>query len=92
MTDDGFSRLAEKYVSSELARLAGHVKRAAKRDDVEDIHQSRVAARRLRVAFKLFGPCFPKDEAAKWRRDLKRLLKGLGPARDADVQIRRSAF
>ncbi|HET6581383.1 MAG TPA: CHAD domain-containing protein [Methanoregula sp.] len=59
--------------------------RAAK--DIEHIHRMRVASRRLRAALPLFKSCFPKKKFRVWMRELQKITRALGDARDADVQI-----
>lgn len=56
-------------------------------DDIERVHDMRVATRRLRAALESFQPCFP---AKRWRRavrKVKALGDALGERRDRDVQI-----
>ena len=65
------------------AQLAG-VRTA---DDIEAIHQLRVATRRLRAAFTLFADCLPNKRGDEWQREIKRITKALGAARDTDVQF-----
>lgn len=55
--------------------------------DIEYIHRMRVASRRLRAALPLFEPCFPEKEYRIWMRELTRITRALGEARDTDVQI-----
>lgn len=55
--------------------------RAAK--DIEAIHKMRVAVRRLRTALDLFSDLVKP----KWSRQLRKLARALGAARDLDVQI-----
>lgn len=65
------------------AQLAG-VRSA---DDIEAVHQMRVATRRLRAAFTLFAECLPNKRGEEWQREIKRITKALGAARDTDVQF-----
>jgi CHAD domain-containing protein len=56
-------------------------------DDVERVHDMRVATRRLRAALEIFDSCFPRK---RWRKALKRVKKladALGERRDCDVEI-----
>jgi CHAD domain-containing protein len=56
-------------------------------DDVERVHDMRVATRRLRAALEIFESCFPRK---RWRKALKRVKKladALGERRDRDVEI-----
>lgn len=53
--------------------------------DPEALHQARVAMRRLRSAFTLFGPVVAGPEAEWLKRELRALSVGLGEARNLDV-------
>ncbi len=55
--------------------------------DIEPIHRMRVASRRLRAALPLFAACFPKKDLKSWQKQLRRLTRALGSARDTDVQL-----
>lgn len=55
--------------------------------DPESLHQSRVAIRRLRAAFSLFGDVVDDEAAPVLRAELKAVAKGLGPARDLQVLL-----
>ena len=55
--------------------------------DSEELHDMRVAVRRLRAAVRLFRPYLPKKQAAYLRKSLRRLGRALGPARDYDVML-----
>jgi len=55
--------------------------------DIEYIHRMRVASRRLRAALPLFEGCLPKRKAELWLKDIRRITRALGAARDADVQL-----
>ncbi|MBP7689406.1 MAG: CHAD domain-containing protein [Thermoflexales bacterium] len=65
------------------AQLAG-VRSA---EDIEAVHQMRVATRRLRAAFALFAECLPNKRGEEWQREIKRITQALGAARDTDVQF-----
>ncbi len=52
---------------------------------VEDVHQGRVAARRLRSMLKTFGPLFDERWARLYRLDLRSFARALGTVREADV-------
>ena len=81
-----------------LAILLGHDPSIRLRDpDVEHVHKSRVAARRLRSVMRAFaplvvsGPVPAGDEAETWfahlDQELRWLAQALGGARDADVRL-----
>lgn len=54
----------------------------------EDIHDIRVASRRLRTGIPIFSACFDNKESSKWIKVLKSLTDSLGNARDHDVFIK----
>lgn len=54
-------------------------------DEVEAVHGSRVALRRLRAAMTLFEPVLADDGFARLDRDLRWMSGLLGAARDLDV-------
>jgi len=56
-------------------------------EDIEHIHRMRVASRRLRAALPLFSTCFSEKDFRYWMREVKKITRALGAARDADVQI-----
>lgn len=56
-------------------------------DDPEDLHDLRVAVRRLRAALKIAAPPLDRDWADGLRRELDWLGSALGPVRDMDVML-----
>jgi len=55
--------------------------------DIEHVHQVRVACRRLRTAFRVFGEALPAKAVRRWSKRLRQLGRALGAARDLDVQM-----
>ena len=60
-------------------------------DDPEDLHQLRVATRRLRAFLRCARPLLDRDWAEGLRAELGWLGGALGPARDLDVMLERLA-
>ncbi len=85
--DTSYQLLACHYIDSQLKKLSNEINGARSCDDIECVHQSRVASRRLRAAFGIFENCFPAKTLNKWRDEIRKLTKAFGPARDADVQL-----
>lgn len=56
-------------------------------DDPEGVHQMRVYSRRLRSSLQAYRPVLPRDAGKGWRKSVRKITKGLGDARDADVQM-----
>jgi triphosphatase len=57
--------------------------------DVEGLHQARVAMRRLRSAFALFGPVVRDRECERIEDELRWFAAELGDARNLDVYLER---
>ena len=55
--------------------------------DAEDLHDMRVATRRMRAAWRVFDGAFKASKTKKLRRHLERLADRLGAVRDLDVLI-----
>jgi CHAD domain-containing protein len=53
--------------------------------DAEPIHEMRVASRRAAAAIQVFGGRLPGKTARRARKSLRRLRRGVAPAREADV-------
>ncbi|HMJ33651.1 MAG TPA: CHAD domain-containing protein [Baekduia sp.] len=56
-------------------------------DDIERVHDMRVATRRLRAVLEVFEAAFDRAEHRAVLRDVKRLADALGARRDPDVQL-----
>ncbi len=59
-------------------------------EDPEELHQMRVASRRLRAAMSLFQSALPA-QVARLRRELGWVATALGQVRDLDIQLSRLA-
>jgi|SRR5215203_3632387 len=56
-------------------------------EDIEGVHDVRVASRRLRAAMDVAVPCFSADWYAPLHRVAKEITGALGEVRDRDVMI-----
>lgn len=56
-----------------------------KGEDAEDVHQMRVATRRLRASLQVVEGIFDPDQIRQFRRGLRRAATSLGVVRDLDV-------
>ena len=72
-----------------VARLVAHDPGVRRGDDPEDVHQARVATRRLRSHLRTFGPLVDETWAQALRDELGWLGDALGAVRDADVLLER---
>jgi CHAD domain-containing protein len=78
--------LARTVLQAQLAMVLQGEPIARTGEDIEGVHQMRVATRRLRAALRVFGDVLPGDSDAL-RAELKWLADALGPVRDLDIQI-----
>ena len=76
----------ERIVNVRLAELCSFMPRAADPEEVDALHDMRIAAKRLRYILEITGPCFgPYAKTAT--RMTKELQDLLGEIHDCDVQI-----
>lgn len=72
-----------------LGQLLGNYREVIASGDPDAVHQTRVAIRRLRAAFSLFGDTVADGQTPVFRAEWKAAAAGLGPARDLHVLIER---
>jgi len=78
---------ARRVLGVRLALVRDALPRAVREADrdPEHVHQLRVGARRADAALRIFGPCLPKKAYKEARKQLRRLRRAAGAARDWDV-------
>ena len=72
-----------------LRSLLNHEPGTRSGEDIEDLHQMRVAVRRMRAALKSARPLLDATWADGLRAELGWLGRALGPSRDLDVMLDR---
>ncbi len=82
-SDDAFVAIARSCLQQLVANDRGVIGS----DDIEYIHQARVAIRRLRSAFGLFRTIVPRAAVATTLAEVQRVGATLGAARDWDVFV-----
>lgn len=82
-----FARAAARAVSVRAEELFEHSADVLDTEDIERVHDMRVATRRLRAVLEIFAPCFPEYQHGPVLKDVKRLADALGARRDPDVQL-----
>ena len=82
-SDDAFVAIARSCLQQLVANDRGVIGS----DDIEYIHQARVAIRRLRSAFGLFRTIVPREAVATALAEVQRVGAALGAARDWDVFV-----
>lgn len=76
-----------KIIRKQANNLTAHFADLEQTDDVEPLHQIRVASRRLREALIFFADYFDPTHVDTWKKAIKKLLRKLSTPRDLDVQI-----
>ena len=82
-----FAQAAAVTVATRSHELFVHAGNVLDTEDIERVHDMRVASRRLRAALEVFAPCFPREAHRALLREVKSLADALGRRRDPDVQI-----
>jgi CHAD domain-containing protein len=86
-TDLPSAEVAARVLEVRCQELIDHSENVLDTTDIERVHSTRVATRRLRAAIEIFGPCFPKQEGKRVLKEIKALADALGERRDRDVAI-----
>jgi CHAD domain-containing protein len=85
--EEPFALAAVRVVEVRAAEVFEHSAGVLDLDDVERVHDMRVATRRLRAALEVFEPCFSRKRHRKALKRVKALADALGARRDLDVEI-----
>jgi triphosphatase len=80
---DAFAQIAASCLN-DFRRAAPAI---LSRRDPEDVHDSRIAIRRLRAAFSIFKPALRDPEFETLSIELRELARALGEVRDLDVVL-----
>lgn len=83
--EDSMSEAALKVLRSNFGRMKNREAGTRSGLDTEDLHDMRVAARRMRAAWRLFEGAFKTRKTKKLRGRLEAISDRLGAARDLDV-------
>ncbi len=78
--------VAFAILRKQFAAMRAHEPGTRLGEDPEELHDMRVATRRMRAALKLFSGALP-EQADFYRNELKWVAGALGEVRDLDVQI-----
>ncbi|MFN2220706.1 MAG: CHAD domain-containing protein [Anaerolineae bacterium] len=83
--DDPMSEAGRKTFRFHYRRMLYNEPGTRLGEDIEALHDMRVATRRMRAAFRVFGDYFQPKTMASHLKGLKRTGRALGPVRDLDV-------
>ena len=82
-----FAEAAARALEVRAQELWEHAPRVLDTEDIEGVHDMRVATRRLRAVLEIFAAAFPKKEHRAVLREVKALADALGRRRDPDVRL-----
>ena len=87
LADDHLAEAGRKVLRFHLARMVAREAGTREGKDAEELHAMRVATRRQRAAWRVFGDAFDPKRTARHRRRLRLVAADLGAVRDLDVLI-----
>jgi CHAD domain-containing protein len=85
--EEPFGHSAARVIEVRAGEVFAHAEGVLEMEDIEPLHDMRVATRRLRAALEVFAPCFPPKRHRKALKRVKALADALGERRDRDVAI-----
>jgi CHAD domain-containing protein len=85
--DDHVAEAGRKVMRFHLARMLAREAGVRSGHDLEDVHAMRVATRRQRAAWRVFGSSFRPSRTRRYRSGLREIASRLGAVRDLDVLL-----
>jgi CHAD domain-containing protein len=82
---DTMAEAGRKILRFHFAHMLSHEEGTRKGEDIEELHDMRVATRRMRAAFDVFGQYFKPKAVKKHLKRLRTTGRTLGRVRDLDV-------
>jgi CHAD domain-containing protein len=86
-SDPGVMSYCATAMLPHIEILRSTAKKINKRKNIEDIHDIRVASRRIRTGLTIFEDYFPQKKFKIWAKEIKGITNAYGAVRDLDVQI-----
>ncbi len=93
-SDEGRTDLTSQHTLAEVGRwlLRKSFRKLLSREDdtradedIEGVHQMRVATRKLRAILQIMSPVVPSKQVRHFRKELRKVANALAPVRDCDV-------
>ncbi len=85
--DDHIAEAGRKVMRFHLARMLDREAGVRTGIEAEDVHKMRVATRRQRAAWRVFGEAFRPGRTKRYRDGLRETARRLGAVRDVEVQL-----
>jgi CHAD domain-containing protein len=87
LASDNVAEAGRKVLRFHLARMIAREPGTREGSDPEELHGMRVATRRMRAAWRVFGDGYRPDRTKRHRKRLREVAARLGAVRDLDVLI-----
>jgi len=84
-SDESMAEAGRKVLRFHFARMIAHENGTRLGEDIEELHDMRVATRRMRAAFEVFGRFFQRKALKPHLKGLRATGRALGRVRDLDV-------
>jgi CHAD domain-containing protein len=88
--EDNLAEAGRKVWLYHFAIMLEHEQGTRKGEDIEELHDMRVATRRMRSAFDVFGPAFDPKHMKRYLKGLRSIGRALGQVRDMDVLLEKA--
>lgn len=85
--DQSILKYCARSMLPQITCLKKTAQNTLQRKNTEDIHDLRVASRRIRTCLSLFSANLPSRKSKPWVRDIKTITQTYSRVRDLDVQI-----
>lgn len=85
--NDHVAEAGRKVMRFHLARMIAREPGVRSGHDIEDVHAMRVATRRQRAAWRVFGSAYRPGRTKRYRNGLREVAARLGAVRDLDVLL-----
>jgi len=87
LADDHIAEAGRKVMRFHLGRMLAREAGVRDGKDLEDVHAMRVATRRQRAAWRVFGEAYRNGRTRRYRDGLREVAGRLGAVRDLDVLL-----
>ena len=87
VADDSIAEAGRKVLRFHFARMLAREAGTREGSDPEELHAMRVATRRMRAAWRVFGDGFRPGRTRRYRHQLRSVAGRLGAVRDLDVLL-----
>lgn len=87
LPEDHVAEAGRKVLRFHLARMLDYEAGTRTGEVAADLHKMRVATRRQRAAWRVFGSAFRQGRTRRYRTGLREIASRLGAVRDLDVQL-----